>query len=141
MTGQMDEDQPNRTKPLKGLRLLVVEDQFFVAMEVNDLISSLGAEVVGPYGRLNQALDAVQRQAVDGGVLDVKLDSEKSYPIADVLMDSGRPVLLVTGGDTEGMPEKYRVLPCLLKPFDPVRFQKMAGEVFRRPNSVCFTPL
>jgi hypothetical protein len=50
MTGQMDEDQPNRTKPLNGLRLLVVEDQFFVAMEVNDLISSLGAEVIGPYG-------------------------------------------------------------------------------------------
>ena len=118
MTGQLDEDQPNRTKPLNGLRLLVVEDQFFVAMEVNDLISSLGAEVIGPYALLNQALDAVQRQAVDGGVLDVKLDSEKSYPIADILMDSGRPILLVTGGDTEGMPEKYRVLPCLLKPFD-----------------------
>ena len=134
MTGQLNEDHSNRTKPLNGLRLLVVEDQFFVAMEVTDLISSLGAEVVGPYGRLNQALDAVQRQAVDGGVLDVKLDSEKSYPVVDILMDSGRPVLLVTGGDTEGMPEKYRVLPCLLKPFDPIRFQKMAGEVFRRQN-------
>jgi DNA-binding response OmpR family regulator len=134
MTGQLDEDHSNRTKPLNGLRLLVVEDQFFVAMEVNDLISSLGAEVVGPYGRLNQALDAVQRQAVDGGVLDVKLDSEKSYPVADILMDSGRPILFVTGGDTEGMPEKYRVLPCLIKPFDPARFQKMAGEVFRRSS-------
>jgi DNA-binding LytR/AlgR family response regulator len=134
MTGQLDEDRSNRTQPLNGLRLLVVEDQFFVAMEVTDLISSLGAEVIGPYGLLNQALDAVQRQAVDGGVLDVKLDSEKSYPVMDVLMDSGRPILLVTGGDTEGIPEKYRVLPCLLKPFDRIRFQKMAGEVFRRQN-------
>jgi DNA-binding LytR/AlgR family response regulator len=134
MTCQLDEDRSNRTQPLNGLRLLVVEDQFFVAMEVTDLISSLGAEVIGPYGLLNQALDAVQRQAVDGGVLDVKLDSEKSYPVMDVLMDSGRPILLVTGGDTEGIPEKYRVLPCLLKPFDRIRFQKMAGEVFRRQN-------
>jgi DNA-binding LytR/AlgR family response regulator len=134
MTGQLDEDHSYRTQPLNGLRLLVVEDQFFVAMEVTDLISSLGAEVIGPYSLLNQALDAVQRQAIDGGVLDVKLDSEKSYPIADVLMDSGRPVLLVTGGDPEGIPEKYRALPCLLKPFDRIRFQKMAGEVFRRHN-------
>jgi DNA-binding LytR/AlgR family response regulator len=132
MTDKLDEDHSNPTKPLHGLRLLVVEDQFFVAMEVNDLISSLGAEVIGPYGLLNQALDAVQRQAVDGGVLDVKLDSEKSYPVMDVLMDSGRPILLVTGGDTEGIPEKYRVLPCLLKPFDRIRFEKMAEEVFRR---------
>jgi DNA-binding NarL/FixJ family response regulator len=135
MTDRLDEDHSNRAKPLNGLRLLVVEDQFFVAMEVSDLISSLGAEVIGPYGLLNQALDAVQREAVDGGVLDVKLDSEKSYPVVDALVDSGRPVLLVTGGDTEGMPEKYRVLPCLLKPFDPVKLQRMAGEVFSRKNA------
>ena len=135
MTDQLHKDYHNRDKPLVGLRLLVVEDQFFVAMEVSDLISSLGAEVIGPFGLLNQALDAVQRQAIDGGVLDVKLDSERSYPVMDMLMNSGRPILLVTGGDTTGIPEKYRVLPCLLKPFDRTVFQKIAEEVFRRQNT------
>jgi DNA-binding NarL/FixJ family response regulator len=133
MTDQLRGD-PNQAKPLGGLRLLVVEDQFFIAMEVNDLISSLGAEVVGPFARLSEALDAVQRHEVDGAVLDVKLDSERSYPVVDILLERGRPVLLVTGGDTAGIPDKYRVLPCLLKPFEPVRFQEMAETVFRQQS-------
>lgn len=132
MTDQSQRNQPDHVKPLGGLRLLVVEDQFFVAMEVNDLISNLGAEVVGPFARLNDALDAVQRREIDGGVLDVKLDSERSYPIVDILLARCRPVLLVTGGDTVDIPDKYRGLPYLPKPFEPARFQEMVQAVFRR---------
>ena len=133
MSDQLQRDQPDPAKPLDGLRLLLVEDQFFIAMEVNDLIRNLGAEVVGPFARLNEALDAVQRHEIDGGVLDVKLDSERSYPVVDILLDRCRPVLLVTGGDTAGIPDKYRGLPCLPKPFDPVRFQELVQAVFSRP--------
>jgi tripartite-type tricarboxylate transporter receptor subunit TctC len=49
------------------------------------------------------------------------------------LLDRCRPVLLVTGGDTAGIPDKYRGLPCLPKPFDPVRFQELVQAVFSRP--------
>ena len=132
MSERLQRDHSNPAKPLAGLRLLVVEDQFFVAMEVNDLISNLGAEVVGPFARLNEALDAVQRHEIDGGVLDVKLNSERSYPVVDILLKRRRPVLLVTGGDTAGIPDKYRGLPCLPKPFEPVRFQEVLQAVFIR---------
>ena len=59
-------------KSLEGRRILVVEDEFLIAMEVEDILRALGAEVVGPFGRLEPALGAVQNEVLDGAVLDVR---------------------------------------------------------------------
>jgi DNA-binding LytR/AlgR family response regulator len=117
-------------EPLRGWRLLLVEDNFLAALELDSIIRELGAEVVGPFGVLKKALDAVHREIIDGAVLDLRLDGELSYPVADILLERGRPIVLVTGGVTDSMPEKYRQLPCLLKPFDYSEFAKVAMSVF-----------
>ena len=81
-------------KSLEGRRILVVEDEFLIAMDVEDVLRALGAEVVGPFGRLEPALGAVQREDLDGAVLDVRLDGDTIEPVAAVLVSRGVPVLL-----------------------------------------------
>ena len=105
-------------KSLEGRRILVVEDEFLIAMEVEDVLRALGAEVVGPFGRLEPALGAVQKEELDGAVLDVRLDGETSEQVAAVLVSRGVPVLLTTGYESEQLPPDLRHLPRLRKPFD-----------------------
>ena len=120
--------EPNR--PLTGLRLLVVEDEPVVAMELEDLIGSLGGEAVGPFGRVGDALEALGRERVNGAVLDVRLDGETTFEVADVLLLAANPILFVTGGAVGSIPERYRQVPRLHKPFDYAEFEHLAKSIF-----------
>jgi CheY-like chemotaxis protein len=115
--------------PLAGLRLLLVEDDALVAMELEELIGGLGAETVGPFGRVADALDALRREQVHGGVLDVRLDSETTFAIADVLLQAASPIVFVTGA-VGSIPERYWQVPRLRKPFDYTEFARLAESVF-----------
>ena len=103
-------------KSLEGRRILVVEDEFLIAMEVEDILRALGAEVVGPFGRVEPALGAVQKEVLDGAVLDVRLDGETSEQVAADLVSRGVPVLLTTGYEAEQLPPALRHLPRFASP-------------------------
>ena len=57
----------------KAKRVLVVEDEFLVALHLEDLLTELGHQVVGPAGRINEALDLARSCEIDFAVLDVNL--------------------------------------------------------------------
>jgi FixJ family two-component response regulator len=116
-------------EPLAGLRLLLVEDDALVAMELEELISSLGGETVGPFGRVADALEALRLERVNGAVLDVRLDGDTTFPIADVLLQAASPIVFVTG-QVGSIPEKYWQVPRLLKPFDYTEFARLAESIF-----------
>ena len=118
-------------KSLEGRRILVVEDEFLIAMEVEDALRALGAEVIGPFGRLEQALGAVQDEEIHGAVLDVRLDGETSEQVAAVLVARGVPVLLTTGYESEQLPPDLRHLPRLRKPFDESDLRVMLEQAYR----------
>jgi two-component SAPR family response regulator len=56
---------------LSGVKLLVVEDDALIAMEVEEMIAALGAEVVGSFSRVTDALEALERETVAGAILDI----------------------------------------------------------------------
>ena len=118
-------------KSLEGRRILVVEDEFLIAMEVEDVLRALGAEVVGPFGRLAPALGAVQEEDIHGAVLDVRLDGETSEEVAAVLVSRGLPVLLTTGYEAEQLPPVLRHLPRIRKPFDERDLRDMLEQAYR----------
>ena len=118
-------------KSLEGRRILVVEDEFLIAMEVEEILRALGAEVVGPFGRLEPALGAVQREDIHGAVLDVRLDGETSEQVAAELISRGVPVLLTTGYEGEQLPPVLRNLPRLRKPFDERELRDMLEQAYR----------
>ena len=107
---------------LSGRRILVVEDEMFVAMLVEDLLADLGCEVVGPASSVAQVLQLLNGAALDGALLDVNLGQEKVYPVAEALRRTHVPYVFVTGYGVAGLEQAYRNDPTIQKPFDPERF-------------------
>lgn len=85
------------TGTLAGLRVLLVEDEMLVCMDIEDMLEEFGCKVVGPAARVSEALAILDSEPVDIALLDVNLGREKSYPIADRLTQDGTPFLLSTG--------------------------------------------
>lgn len=104
-------------KPGCGRKVLVVEDEMMVAWLLEDLLAELGYAIVGPAASINQALAMIETEAIDVAVLDVNLNGEMSYPIADALAARGVPFVFVTGYDKARMLDGYRCFPVLQKPF------------------------
>jgi len=105
---------------LQGRRLLVVEDDYFVAADLVRLLTELGAEVIGPASTLKEALLLVTDigDQLDGAVLDVNLRQERIFPAADALRTIGVPFLFTTGYDTAALPVEYAQIPRCEKPVD-----------------------
>jgi CheY-like chemotaxis protein len=120
---------------LSGLRVLVVEDDFLIAMDIKEAIERLGGQVVGPTGRLEQAQDLARREVFDAAILDVKLDGDVIFPLAEELLTRGVPIVLATGYDVENLPENFQGVPHLRKPFHDTDVQRLARMFFWRPGS------
>lgn len=103
--------------PFSGRRVLVVEDEVIVAWLLEDMLVDLGCVVIGPAANVKQALTKIEAEAIDVAVLDVNLNGEMSYPIADALAARGVPFVFVTGYDKDRMLDGYQAFPVLQKPF------------------------
>jgi len=102
---------------MTGLRILVVEDNFLAAEVVRDTLESFGCEVVGPVGRLDDGLRLACDERLDGAVLDVNLNGDRCFPIAQALLERGVPFLFLTGYDDAAViPHALRPTPRLAKP-------------------------
>lgn len=105
---------------LRGKRILIVEDEYFIASDLTRMLGDHGAMVVGPFGSLDAGLAVLEDdEPIDVAVLDVNLDGAYSYPIAELLTARGVPFVFVTGYDSWAMPSAYRDAPCLAKVFPP----------------------
>jgi CheY-like chemotaxis protein len=101
----------------KRLRVLVVEDEMLVAMNIEDMLLDLGHEVAGLASRLAPALALAQEASFDIAMLDVNLAGEASFPVADLLTERGIPFLFATGYGRQGLEARYQGHPVLQKPF------------------------
>jgi CheY-like chemotaxis protein len=112
----------------QGRRVLVVEDEVFVAMYLEDMLISLGFTVVGPAGRLAEGLQLAKASEFDVAILDVNLAGEFSYPIADALTARGIPYIFATGYGSRGLDQAHRSKGALRKPFGAKELtQALAG--------------
>lgn len=116
------------TADFSGQRLLVVEDEWTTATEIELALRRNGAAVVGPIRTVEDALQVIDSEnGLDGAILDLNLEGEVAYAVADELLNRRIPVLLATGYGENVIPAKYRELPRCSKPFDPadiVRYWK-----------------
>jgi CheY-like chemotaxis protein len=103
--------------PLSGRKVLVVEDEMIVVWLLEDMLVDLGCAIVGPATSVNQALAMIDAEAFDAAVLDVNLDGQMSYPVADALTARGMPFVFSTGYDKDTLRDGYRTFPVLQKPF------------------------
>jgi CheY-like chemotaxis protein len=106
----------NMNRPFSNRRVLLVEDEMLVAWLIEDMLADLGCAVIGPASSVNQALAMIDAEATDAAVLDLNLNGQMSYPVADALAAHGVPFAISTGYDKDTLPHDYRACPVLQKP-------------------------
>jgi DNA-binding NtrC family response regulator len=102
---------------LKGRRVLIVEDQYLIAADLDRALARMGGVIVGPVRSIEAAKTEMRRGTVDLAFLDINLDDEMVFPLADELERRGIPFVFATGHDTAIMPERFKSKPRLEKPF------------------------
>jgi CheY-like chemotaxis protein len=102
---------------LSGKKVLLLEDEAIIAFAVEDMLTDIGCIVVGPALRLTEALELVETAQIDAAVLDVNINSERSYPVAEELQRRGVPFLFATGYDREGLEWPGAPADVIAKPY------------------------
>src|SRR4051794_39150827 len=111
-------------RDLKGRHVLVVEDEFYIAIDMADTLKEHGAHVVGPVASVADAVDLIEcTEHLDGAVVDLNLRGELAFPVARELAKRHVPFVFATGYDAEIIPAEFRdVIRCE----KPVDFMKVA---------------
>jgi PAS domain S-box-containing protein len=105
-----------KSKSLMADRVLLVEDEALIGMMMKNMLTELGLSVVGPYARMADALSAARDESFDAAILDVNLDGELTYPIADIFVDRNLPFAFVTGYGAQSIDERFAHIPIIQKP-------------------------
>jgi PAS domain S-box-containing protein len=113
---------------MPGNRLLLVEDEALTGMMMSDMLTELGFDVIGPFGRVADAMAALKREDFHAAVLDVNLDGEAVYPVADAVVERGLPFVFVTGYSSEGIDRRFAQVPVLQKPIERQMLQNVFFE-------------
>ncbi|HET7887502.1 MAG TPA: response regulator [Bradyrhizobium sp.] len=110
---------PETSGPLSGRRVLVVEDEYFLADDIGRALTALGAQIVGPYGDLDEATAVVDRDvAIDAAVMDINLRHAMVFPLARVLRSRKVPLVFTTGYDKSSIEPEFHDVRLWGKPLD-----------------------
>ncbi len=102
---------------LNAKSVLVIEDELMIRMLLEDMLEELGYTIAAQAARLDQALDAARNGAFDIAILDLNLNGETTFQVADLLAERGKPYVFATGYGEHGLPPAHRDRPTLRKPF------------------------
>jgi DNA-binding response OmpR family regulator len=105
----------NQTQ-LAGLRVLVLEDDYFIADEMCSTLREYGAEIVGPAPDLDHGLRLVRSEEIDCAVLDINLQGSLTFGLASELRKRGTPAIFATGYDESVLPDEFSGCIRLEKP-------------------------
>ena len=107
-----------RKLPLLGLSVLVVEDDYFIAIEMCGALRAAGADVIGPARDIETGLAALRGDPIDCAVLDINLRGRMAFEIATALRARGIPTIFATGYDASMIPAELADTMRLEKPVD-----------------------
>lgn len=106
-------------------RLLVVEDEYLIRMLLEDMLGDLGYTVAAAVGTLAEAREQATSGAFDAAILDVNVDGQEIFPVAEILAARGLPFVFVTGYGEGSLPPSFRGRPALQKPFQTERLKEI----------------
>ncbi|WP_225205296.1 response regulator [Novosphingobium huizhouense] len=117
------------TASLAGRRILVVEDEPLVAMELEMLLEDAGATPLGPVGTCAEAIEAIAGLRPDIALLDGNLRGERVDTVAAAFEAAGIGFAFVSGYGREHLPHAFRDKPVVTKPFDAAQLLDIAGRL------------
>jgi two-component SAPR family response regulator len=114
---------------LSQLRILVVEDEGLIALNLELILRRFGCEVVGLVSEVDYIIDAVKKLQPDGVFLDINLRGRKVFEVLPELISLGVPCVLSSGYDDPMLfPAAFRHLPRIAKPFDETALSRACVE-------------
>ncbi|MDM9625204.1 HWE histidine kinase domain-containing protein [Rhizobium sp. S152] len=121
---------------LKGRRILVVEDEPLIGMDIVAALEDAGAEVEGPVATVEEACAVIESKGFDAALVDANLHGTSVGPIAAALAERGVPFAFATGYDKDGLPEGFQNRLILGKPAGPEDVLKTVGSLIAKSDRI-----
>jgi len=102
-------------------RILIVEDEYLIAMDLKRTVEAAGMEVLGPVPNVADALQLLNGHQLDGAVLDINLGNESVFALCVALRSRGVTFVFATGYNAEDVPEAWRHVTRFEKPVNPAQ--------------------
>ena len=120
-------------QPQERPRVLVVEDEFIIALDLSETVKDLGYELDGPYADRTNALEALEDDLPDCAILDVFTADGEVYPLADRLSEAGVPIIFHSGHvPPDELKGRYPEAQACAKPCPPDRLIDALQEAVGR---------
>ena len=106
------------SSPLRDRRILIVEDEYLIAMSLQDALENAGSVVVGPVPSVDKAIKTIESEPhIDAAVLDVNLGGVLAYPVADMLIARKIPFVFTSGYEDNVLRSRYAQIKNCPKPY------------------------
>lgn len=115
--------------------ILLLEDDLLLAMDMEDHLLQTGHKIVGPFGRIADAIDAIPRNDLAGAIVDLNLHGELSFPVIEMLREHSVPVIVCSGyAELPEVKNRLNGLPMLPKPWNTQKLDRLMRETFGVPS-------
>lgn len=115
-------------------RVLIVEDEPIIGLDVSDHLVQAGLQTVGPATTVSKALEMMADAGCDAAILDVRLGGETSEPVAHELRRRGIPFLTLSGYG-ENLPDAFGEAPRLIKPVRMPQLIQSVRDLLAQPGT------
>ena len=136
--------EPDASNGLQGKRILVVEDEPMIAMDLEAQLEDAGCTVIGPAETLAAARRLIVEAVFDAALLDANLGGERVDELAALLTQKGIPFAFASGYGRDALPREHRTAPLLEKPFVSGQLAAILSELMNAgaqgPDVIPFRP-
>jgi CheY-like chemotaxis protein len=110
--------------------VMLVEDELFVAMDVQMTFEDEGWKAVGPFTNISEALEYLEGGTADCAIVDVRLIDGEAYPVADRLVELGIPFIFHSGhANARELEKRFPNAPFVGKPSLPIELVDVANHL------------
>ena len=109
-------------------RVLIVEDEALLAMNIEDMLTELGHFVTATATRIDKALSLAEGGEFNLAVLDINIAGSNTFQVAAILRGRGIPFIFTSGYGADGLVDGYRGAHLLTKPFGPSELEHMIAQ-------------
>jgi CheY-like chemotaxis protein len=133
VAAQPEEEMTSPNGPKVARRILVVEDEILISMLLEDMLTDLGYEVAATASRVDEALALARSIDIHAAILDVNLNGQEVFPVADALAGRSIPFVFATGYGERALPAAYQERPTLQKPFEQSMLEQRMSKLMMSP--------